>query len=464
MAEPESKSVLARKCDLARSRGPRSAAKVDHGPRPATALVRAVKRAGMAYEPLEAEPRDEAVLWDQTLAEVTAALPEGGLTVVLEGEDRVRGLMHLHQGLLDALIEVQTTGQVDSVEGQIRTATRIDGALSRDFIDLVLSAFDNEMEELGAAVLLPRLSFGTLLTDRRQLPLLLPEHGFHMFRANVNLAGGTRLAQILLALPGRPAPASEAAADPARTGQSEWQRAFRQTVAQARVPFRTILFRTEIGMHRFLRLQAGDMIPFSVDALDGARLEDGNGRNVMRGRLGQSGGRRAVRLSVGAVDGPHLSDPAASGRKQGARAGAATGGLPALGDEAPAGAGGFAGGLDPAPFGSGPGDTDGADDFPDPGTGLPPLGGDGGGDPGAGLPPLGEGLPGGDGLPDLGGGLPPLGGDGLPDLGGGLPPLGGEGLPDLGGGLPPLGGEGLPELGDGLPDLGSGLPDLPKTG
>ncbi|MBF9031952.1 hypothetical protein HKCCE3408_16255 [Rhodobacterales bacterium HKCCE3408] len=154
MPDTATMSVLARKAAAGRARAPRHAVSVDHGQTPARALVRAIKRAGMPYPGLEAEPRDETVAWDQSLAAVTDALPEGGLLVILEGADRLRGILHLHQGFLDALIEVQTTGAVDSVEGQVRPATQIDAALSRDFIDMMLSSLETELEEQGFGDLL----------------------------------------------------------------------------------------------------------------------------------------------------------------------------------------------------------------------------------------------------------------------------------------------------------------------
>ena len=156
------------------------------------------------------------------------------------------------------------------------------------------------------------------------------------------------------------------------------------------------------------------------------RVEDNLGRAVVKGRLGQASGNRALRLTIGTLEGSEeVAGPDPGGN---------------FGDASVSGA---EAAQTAADLTGDPGSLDAGD-------GLPPLGGAGD------LPPLG----GDDGLPPLGGdgGLPPLGDDGgLPPLdGGGLPPLDADGgLPPLGedGGLPPLGDGGLPPLGDdgGLP-------------
>ena len=432
MADTGQKSVLARKADAARLRGPRKASQLDFGTMPQKSYTQAIKRAGVPFKALEPEPSNETVAWDQTLAELTESLPAGGLLIVLEGEERARGLLHMQQPLLDALIEVQTTGQVDTVEGNNRPATQIDAALSRDFIDMLLSSLDTEMEDMGIGNIVMRMHFGTVITDRKQLPLLVPERGFHVFQANVSVAQDAKNGSLLLALPGTQ---TAAASWPKRGPDPVWRAAFHRTLSQARLQFGTVLFRRQISLKSALALKPGSVIPFDAEVMGMVRVEDNLGRAVVKGRLGQASGNRALRLTIGTLEGSEEIVEASPGGNFGDTSLAGEGNdLPVTGDPGPLG---VDDGL--PPLGAG-------DD-------LPPLGGDGG------LPPLGD-----------AGGLPPLGGDGgLPPLGddGGLPPLGGDGgLPPLGddGGLPPLGGDGgLPPLGDdgGLPPLGEGgLPPL----
>lgn len=426
MSEAGQKSVLARKADLVRNRAPRKSMQMDFGTKPQKGFHRAIKRAGVPFKTLDPEPRNENVTWDQTLPEVTENLPENGLLVVLEGEERVRGILHLEQGFLDALIEVQTTGHVDTVEGAGRPATKIDAALSRDYIDLLLSALDSEFEDMGIANIVMRMHFGTVIPDRKQLPLLVPERGFHVFQATVSLAQDAKIGGVIVALPGTQ---TAAASWPKRGPDPLWRQGFHQTIGQARLELSTVLFRRRISLKAAMALEPGTVIPFDADALQAVRVEDSLGRAVLKGRLGQSSGNRALRLTTGAVIGSEAPPEEEAPRFGESRLDAGAGGMgPDIGAASEPLAG-----LDlGADVGADLNDELGGD------MGLPPLDGD--------LPPLGE-----------DGGLPPL------DSDGGLPPLGGDGLPPLDedGGLPPLGGDGLPPLdGDGgLPPLG----DLPET-
>ncbi|MEM6948026.1 MAG: FliM/FliN family flagellar motor switch protein [Pseudomonadota bacterium] len=441
------KPILARKADHVRASRP--VAPTPRAVQASGAIVaveRAAKRAALPYPALELEPRDAKVTWGQSLEEVVEVLPEGGLLAVLENSDRQRGLIHLHQGLLDALIEVQTTGMVDTVAGPNRPATAIDCALSMDYINAVTQALVVELDRHCAPNLVAEMNFGTLIEDRKHLPLLLPQSGFHLFTAATDIAEARRTGSVVLAVPGPHGDADDMplAQDP------EWTRAWHATIAQAVLPFSAILVRKQISLQRVMRLEPGDTIPFESESLSQTVLEDDLHRTVMKGHLGQVGGKRALRLSVAAlrtVEG-EVAPPVPE-------AGFAAG-SPVHSPVHSAGQGaGHVAGPDAGQGGAVAALPAGAPSSMEPAGGAMPEAGAGSAALGeAGLPPLGE------------GGLPPLGEGGLPPLGeGGLPPLGEGGLPPLGeGGLPPLGDSGLPPLGEGgLPPLGEGgLPDLPK--
>ena len=283
MADTGQKSVLARKADAARLRGPRKASQMDFGTMPQKAFNQAVKRAGVPYKALEPEPSNETVAWDQTLAELTEALPKGGLLIILEGEERARGLLHMEQPLLDSLIEVQTTGHVDTVEGSDRPVTQIDAALSRDFIDMLLSALDTELEDMGIANIVMRVHFGTVITDRKQLPLLVPERGFHVFTSNISVAQEAKNGGLLLALPGTQ---TAAASWPKRGPDPLWRAGFHRTLSQARLQFGTVLFRRQVSLKSVLALKPGSVIPFDAEAMGTVRVEDSLGRAVVKGSPG----------------------------------------------------------------------------------------------------------------------------------------------------------------------------------
>lgn len=101
---------------------------------------RALRRAGAAFEGLGLQLGPVTVATSCTLEVASAALPPEGLILALEDAGGRRGLIALSSGLVDALVEVQTTGRVEPAELPPRPVTRIDEALARDFVELALAA------------------------------------------------------------------------------------------------------------------------------------------------------------------------------------------------------------------------------------------------------------------------------------------------------------------------------------
>ena len=140
MTAPTHPDVLRRKI-AAHARAPVVAP--DPGPMAARGLGRALRHAATPFEGLGLMPGEIGVETGRDLDAAVAALPDHGLVAALE-EGGHRGLLALGPGLVDALVEVQTTGRVEAAELPPRPVTRIDEALARDFIDLALAAFARE--------------------------------------------------------------------------------------------------------------------------------------------------------------------------------------------------------------------------------------------------------------------------------------------------------------------------------
>jgi flagellar motor switch protein FliM len=125
-----------------------AAARIRKVPRPAglePAVGRAVARTSNAFEGLLAETSEISIDWDRRLADALDVLPEQRLLAVLEGGAQTRALCVLENTIVDALIEVQTTGSVDAQTGAARPTTKIDAAIARDFIDFLLSHLGHEL-------------------------------------------------------------------------------------------------------------------------------------------------------------------------------------------------------------------------------------------------------------------------------------------------------------------------------
>lgn len=279
----------------------------------AAALQRALGRAGAPYEGLAlvaspAEPR-----WDMSLAEVIAALPEGGLLSMLEAGGDRRALCVLDHGLIDALIEVQTTGRVDRGAGLKRRPTRVDAALTRDFISLFLGALEGELTGRAGIDWPLGLTYGTHLAEARQLELLLPDRPHHLFAVTLDLGEAAKTGQILLAVPVTGTVAEAGPSPDAPANDPGWRARWQALVRAAPVALEGVLLRRTLPLARVEALNVGDVLSFDRAELATVDVADSAGQRRFTARLGQSAGRRALMLSDGMGLGPApKADPPAS--------------------------------------------------------------------------------------------------------------------------------------------------------
>ncbi len=205
--------------------------------------------------------------------------------------------MALSQSFLDGLIEVQTTGRVDTVVGPVRRVTKIDTVLSRDFLDLLLGALSVELMPVAPAIWPARLHVGATMEDRNRVSLAMDEGDYHIWRVGVSLGGNVKQGELVFALPALHMPAQKASQGVGETVQGNWRDAWHRVLGQVEIDLDAILYRRMIPLAQLERLQAGDVLPVLPSGLDAIRLEDVSGRAALTGRLGQRAGMRAVRVA-----------------------------------------------------------------------------------------------------------------------------------------------------------------------
>jgi flagellar motor switch protein FliM len=285
------------------------------GPDPQAAalrgLDRALRHAAAPFEGLGLSiPGGEAVM-HETLEGAVAVLPRAGLVAVLEEEGGGRGLIALSPGLVDALVEVQTTGRVEQAELPERPVTRIDEALVRDFLDFALSAFARETEATPARSWPARMVYGSRIRDRGQIGLLLPEAEHLSLTAELGFEGTARRAQVALVLPTGPVGARDVAPTPAAgrvAADAAWCAARNAVLDRLPLPLEAVLMRVTRPLGEVEGLAVGDLLPFGTADLAAITLETGAGVALARGRLGRIDGHRALRLP-GPVTPPAIDTP-----------------------------------------------------------------------------------------------------------------------------------------------------------
>jgi flagellar motor switch protein FliM len=295
MAESGFNAALARKLQLSSAGPGRNVL------RPADlggALLRALRQAGAPYDGLNVEVDPQEPDWDVGLVEAKAALPERRLMAVLEGPGDIRALCVLESGVVDALVEVQTTGKVDASPALLRETTQIDAALTRDFIGLFLSGFAAEMTGQPGVNWPLGLTYGTYLTDERQLDLLFPDRPYHLIRASLTLGSGAKTGRVMLWVP--VTQDAVLLVDDGRGDRLAWARIWPAIAAEAPVALEAVLMRQTMPLARLQALEVGDMLEFDRADLIDMRVSDVTGKPILCARLGCKSGKRAICLMPGA--------------------------------------------------------------------------------------------------------------------------------------------------------------------
>lgn len=287
-------------------------------PAPARTPERAIASAiGRAAERVHGLPLffDRIQTGHAVLAELAELVPEPALISVVEGPGDALGVVAICPGLLTSVIEMQAVGRISARAATTRRPTRTDGAICADFLNACLAELGAELSGQPGFRGLGGYRYASFLDDCRPLELLLDDVPFRRISINLRAgAAGQRDGQMLLLLPAAPQTAAlppvETAVAPAGDAVDPTEIAAEGALAAAvhAVPINLygILCRRMISLGELRALTPGAMISLPHDALDSATLETATGQQLFRGKLGEYGGRHALRLQP-------ASSPAARG-------------------------------------------------------------------------------------------------------------------------------------------------------
>ena len=234
-----------------------------------------------------------------SLTELLDELQDRALFAVLNGPGEGLGLVALSPQVLSAVVEMQTMGRVSNGEPLDRRPTRTDATMAVGFIDQMMIEFETALADEMDVIWAGGFRYASFLNDQRPLGLLLDDTVYRVFRIEVDIALGAKRGHILLVLP-----ASGRGNPPERTGAAipdpavQWARNLEQAVMATPTELEAVLHRITVPLSAVMGLRAGDMIPLPMAAVERLKLEGLGGRKLAGGRLGQSRGYRAIRLSA----------------------------------------------------------------------------------------------------------------------------------------------------------------------
>ena len=238
----------------------------------------------------------------RSLGELVELAPERALIAVLDGPAEGLGVIMLDPQVLAGFIEAQTIGKIKSTELTARKPTRTDAAMVAGLIDTALRGLEQALSDEADLVWAGGFRYASFLDDPRPLGLLLEDASYRVLKAVVDLGGGARSGEILLALPaegrGLMPTSRSGAGDEADHGHAFMQ-ALGERVNGAQGGLDAVLARLTLPLNDVLSLTEGALLALPQAGLDRISLEGLDGRRVAEGRLGQNRGMRAIRLNEG---------------------------------------------------------------------------------------------------------------------------------------------------------------------
>jgi flagellar motor switch protein FliM len=245
-----------------------------------------------------------------TVAELMDMPGPHSLILLLDGPCGHTGLCILSAPLLAALVETMTLGQVLRAPPVPRAPSRTDSMMAQTFIDTALRQAEGLLMTDPDLAWISDFQQAGHLTDPRPLGFMLDDVPFRLITAQVALGGGVRTGDLMLILPadGRGRAPRPAQAAPTRPGLP-FRQALAEQVAGAEVRLDGVIARLSEPLSRLMALVPGDVLALPDARLDLVAVVAIDGTTVARGRLGQAGGQRAIRLTQidGAETAPRIA-------------------------------------------------------------------------------------------------------------------------------------------------------------
>ena len=224
---------------------------------------------------------------------VLAALGENDLICPMSRAGSHTGIIVVDPSFLSALIEIQTLGKVTGAPANERPPTQTDVTVVSEILDRWLADMARAASELGIAeeMLTNGYTRDSGRLDLRAVELKLDPGEYRSLGVTMALGAEAKTGSLSFFAPR--SSASEGNEIDATLG-----RQLRAHLLDAPVEMTAVLARAERSLTEVMSLSAGDIFPVLAEQLQSVRLEVDDGTLITTARLGQAGGKRAVRPSL----------------------------------------------------------------------------------------------------------------------------------------------------------------------
>ncbi|MBQ2260123.1 MAG: FliM/FliN family flagellar motor switch protein [Loktanella sp.] len=229
------------------------------------------------------------------LDEILAQLDPGLLLIGLYRHAQLAGFVAVDMQLRAAVLEMQTMGQLLDRTAEDRPPTGTDKALCDPLVAAFVTALPAAVIGTSYVGWVDDVTPGDRLADIRAAGLQLRDGDYRLLRMIVDLGAGDRQGAVLLVLP-----LLAQTTDPviAITQPADWQTALAAAVEVAPASLTARLHRFTLPLGQAQALKAGQVLTLPGCTVTSVRLIAPDGHSVARAKLGQMGGKRAVRITL----------------------------------------------------------------------------------------------------------------------------------------------------------------------
>ncbi|WP_424987790.1 FliM/FliN family flagellar motor switch protein [Microbulbifer sp. S227A] len=224
---------------------------------------------------------------------VAGHLSDDRLLILLDGPPGMTGALVIDRALMVALVQQQTMGRITATAPDERPFTATDAAMVAPLVDATLERAAKLAEVPADVQCLTGFRFGARVEDKRSAMLALDADAYRVFDLTLELDGGVLQGEMCLILP-EPKPQPDADKDVVAAQDAP---TLGHAIGIARADLVAVISRVRVPLAELSRMQPGDLLPLVQERLDRIELVSISGQKVAIGRLGQTGGLRALRLN-----------------------------------------------------------------------------------------------------------------------------------------------------------------------
>jgi flagellar motor switch protein FliM len=222
-------------------------------------------------------------------------LPEGLMLVRLERGDRPVGLIALDSELRAAVLEIATMGALNTHPAEVRAPTGTDHFMCQPLLGSFVATFPEAVQGTALQDWISGAGVGTLIANTRRAALMLEECTYRTIQMTVQLGQTDRQGLLVLMLP---VPVAEADNSLPAPETPDWAISLVSRIGDSSAVLDAHLHRFSLPLAAVRALAVDTVLPLHGCTVSSVRLKALDGRTVASARLGQSAGKRAVRIET----------------------------------------------------------------------------------------------------------------------------------------------------------------------